>query len=332
MSGAGGSRPYSRGHLYRILSNLLYIGRIPHKDQTFPGNHPPIIEMDLWHAVQERLKANRQGDKVKAHASNPSILAGLVFDERGERLTASHAKKRAKRYRYYIGTQDPSDQDQDVVRIPANELEGLVSQAVQAWLNDGSKVMQAMSSGSARETQDRIEKARALAGKIKESLRLHLAGCIRRITVGPDRVRIALNPAALGVAEGLGAADEDPPVNEVSVKLGRCGMAVRLIVNTTEAGSRRTPDATLIALLAKAHDWFGELTSGRIESVAALASKEQVSAGYATRLIHLALMAPDIVERIVRGEHPPQLTAAKLMQWMPLSQDWSEQRRMLGFG
>ena len=58
---------------------------------------------------------------------------------------------------------------------------------------------------------------------------------------------------------------------------------------------------------------------------------EEVSSGYATRVIHLALMAPDIVERIVRGEQSPELTAAKLMQWMPLPQDWAEQRRMLGF-
>jgi hypothetical protein len=49
-------------------------------------------------------------------------------------------------------------------------------------------------------------------------------------------------------------------------------------------------------------------------------------------MIHLALMAPDILQRIVAAEHPQGLNAARLMQLMPLPEGWNEQRKLLQFG
>ena len=91
--GQQGGRPFSRGHLYRLLSNPVYAGKIVHKDQVFDGMHPAAVETELWDAVQERLALNRQGQKIKAHAMERSLLAGRVFSEDGKSLTASHAQK-----------------------------------------------------------------------------------------------------------------------------------------------------------------------------------------------------------------------------------------------
>ncbi len=46
----------SRGHIYKILSNPIYIGRIAHKGQIYQGHHPPIVTLDLWGEVQQRLR------------------------------------------------------------------------------------------------------------------------------------------------------------------------------------------------------------------------------------------------------------------------------------
>ena len=54
--------------------------------------------------------------------------------------------------------------------------------------------------------------------------------------------------------------------------------------------------------------------------------------GYVTRVMHLGLLAPDIVQRIVRGEHPPAITSDSLIRMKPLPCDWTEQRALLGFG
>ena len=87
-----GGRPFSRGHLYRLLSNPLYIGQTAHKDATYPCQHDTIIDQDLWDAVQERLSTNGPGRHLTRNANEASLLTGLVFDEAGDRVSPSHAE------------------------------------------------------------------------------------------------------------------------------------------------------------------------------------------------------------------------------------------------
>ena len=73
-----------------------------------------------------------------------------------------------------------------------------------------------------------------------------------------------------------------------------------------------------------------ECTSGRCNSVHANAREEQVTSYYVTRVVYLAFLAPDIVQRIVRGEHPLTLNATRLIRAVPLPLAWDEQRTRLG--
>ena len=52
---------------------------------------------------------------------------------------------------------------------------------------------------------------------------------------------------------------------------------------------------------------------------------------YVIRVTHLAMLAPDIVQSIVHGDHPPALNAERLIHLVPLPMDWAEQRSVLGF-
>src|SRR5437764_2229586 len=54
-----GGLSFSRGHLYRVLSNPLYIGEIVHKDVKHSGQHPAIIDQETWNAVRALLNENR---------------------------------------------------------------------------------------------------------------------------------------------------------------------------------------------------------------------------------------------------------------------------------
>ena len=104
-----GNRFFSRGQLYFLLRNPIYAGDIPHRDTTYPGNHPPIIARDIWEAVQAQLADHAQG-KRQAREPRASLLAGLLFDPEGEPLIAVHTTKSMpedgdharKRYRYYV--------------------------------------------------------------------------------------------------------------------------------------------------------------------------------------------------------------------------------------
>jgi site-specific DNA recombinase len=327
---AYGGRPFSRGHLYRILSNPVYAGQIVHKGDVFAGNHPAIIEAALWDTVQARLAANRQGHRVRAHAESPSLLTGLVFDEQGQRLTPSHAKKGTRRYRYYVGSAR-SDSAGETLRIPAQELELAVTQALLAFVNDESRLLACMGSVEAKAAHNRLRHAKTMVIELKTAPAKTLRQCVLRVGVGVDAMKISVRLAGLWGSNDEHDVDEATTDIDVPVQLQRCGMAMRLIVNATGMPTKREPDATMVALLAKAHDWMGRLTSGRSASIESMAKAERVLGSYVSRVASLACLAPDIVQRIARGEHSPQLNAQRLFSELPLPIDWARQRALLGF-
>src|SRR6202035_4150013 len=75
-----GGKPFSRGHLYTLLSNPIYTGQIAHKGQLYPGQHPALIEDETWTAVRNQLAANTSNHRRRAKAAEPSLLAGLLVD------------------------------------------------------------------------------------------------------------------------------------------------------------------------------------------------------------------------------------------------------------
>jgi site-specific DNA recombinase len=124
-----GSQRLSRGALYLMLQNRIYRGDITHKGSAYPGEHKPIVDQALWDKVQAVLAENRVDRTTGADAKYPSLLAGLAFDDNGERLTPTHAVKKGTRYRYYVSksliTEAAKDHSQGR-RIPAGNLEALV--------------------------------------------------------------------------------------------------------------------------------------------------------------------------------------------------------------
>jgi DNA invertase Pin-like site-specific DNA recombinase len=116
-------RPFSRGRLYHLLQNPIYIGKIKHKSALYEGVHDAIIEQALWDAVQARLRQNSIKRSSGKNMTNPSLLAGRVFDGSGRPLMPSHSNKQGRRYRYYVSLERD-------LRLPASELEAAVEKAL----------------------------------------------------------------------------------------------------------------------------------------------------------------------------------------------------------
>lgn len=92
---------YSRGALYGILQNPIYLGEIQHHGKIYPGEHVGIISRDLWEQVQAHLRSDNGGSRgVRTNCS--SLLAGLLHDAEGNRFAPSHTVRNGKRYRYYV--------------------------------------------------------------------------------------------------------------------------------------------------------------------------------------------------------------------------------------
>ena len=96
--GAGGrlagGQHFSRGALYLMLQNRIYRGEITHQGTAYPGQHKAILDPELWQIVQDKLTANRRERSLTVGAEAPSLLAGLIADADGNRMTPAHATKK----------------------------------------------------------------------------------------------------------------------------------------------------------------------------------------------------------------------------------------------
>jgi site-specific DNA recombinase len=330
-NGDRGGKPFDRGGLYRMLANPIYIGQIGHKGVTYPGQHPAIIDAALWQAVQDLLAKNLRGHVTRSNAAEPSLLTGMLFDEQGARLQPTHATKGPRRYRYYF--RNPGA-NQRPLRIPAPELELAVIDALVGFLRDDAQVMEALGDVDASVGRSGLERARQWARRLEVAIpseRIEiLQRLVERITVGTKSLEIALRVNAICVEQSSATSDETTTI-VVQVKLKRCGLAVRLIVRGTDEDQARGPNPRLVALLAKGQRWFSALQAGQYPSVLAIAQEHGVATKEATQVIYLAFMAPDIVQKIARGEQPMDLGVRKLQSMVPLPLEWGEQRRLLGF-
>ena len=112
--------------------------------------------------------------------------------------------------------------------------------------------------------------------------------------------------------------------------MGKRGVETKLVFAAPEA-RKAEPDLHLIKLVAKAHHWIEKLTDGTANSIGDLAVKQNEDPAEISRFLPLGFLAPDIVESILAGTHPVDLTIQRLREIASLPIEWNEQRTLLGF-
>ncbi|HEX7871415.1 MAG TPA: recombinase family protein [Sphingobium sp.] len=121
-----GDAPYSRGALYQMLRNRIYLGEICHRGMAYPGEHEGIVDAALFEKVGALLESNRNDHAAGVQAEHPSLLCGLVWDGEGRRMVLRHSNKRGVRYRYYVSQQDKQRLKLKSWRVPAGDLAAVV--------------------------------------------------------------------------------------------------------------------------------------------------------------------------------------------------------------
>src|SRR6201996_1538828 len=127
-----GGIPFTRGPLAYLLRNRFYIGEVVFKGEICPAEHLPILDTDLFEAVQQKLSQQRNGYHV-ARASSDALLTGRIFDDCGNRMSPSHSRKGATRHRYYVSSaliQGRPHTAGSVARVPAVKIENAIVDAV----------------------------------------------------------------------------------------------------------------------------------------------------------------------------------------------------------
>ena len=288
-----GGKPFSRGALYLIVQNRIYRGEIVHNGQSHSGEHTPIIDQPLWDGVHSQLADNTAERSSGTRTRQPSRLAGLLFDPDGNPMTPTHAVKKGTRYRYYVSrpliTKDRTECS-TALRIPAGEIEQLVTSRLRQWLLDPGSIYQATSARFPDpSTQQRLATRAADIGQQWPRLpgtrqRAFLNALIERIDVRANQIDIHLHPARLGALLDVAAAplpsatDDETQILSVPMRLRRSGREIRMLIDGADPFPTAKPDARLIKLLVKARRFNATLVGSDGVPFAGLAKREGVRA------------------------------------------------------
>ncbi len=316
-----GGVAFSRGGLFHLLRNCVYVGEVRHKGETFAGAQDAIVDRALWSQVQQALADKAPARQRRANIQHPSLLAGLVYDGHGRPMTPSHAVKSAKRYRYYM-TRSVEAGGPAAWRVPAHDLEKLVIARLCRHLAERPVIA---SDATIGQHDDERGHAEALGAQLVSAPELEqaerIAAMVTRIDVHRDRLDLWLH------AEG----DCTPIVLTASAALIRSGRQTRLVPPGRQSSEGALPDEGLVRLVANAHAARKAVALSTDRPIANIASEHGFTVHYFSQLARLGSLAPDIVSAILEGRQPTALTRTRLARTKALPMDWNEQRRMFGF-
>jgi site-specific DNA recombinase len=324
-----GSGLISRGHLYKILSNPIYIGRLTHKDQVHEGLHAPIVDQESWTEVQRRLAEHTQSSAGSRHDSD-ALLAGKLFDDRGNRMGPSHATKRGRRYRYYVSLAILQGRKEDVgsvARVPAMELERRVVDAVRgaAPMDPRERLIEAK---IIRHVSDRSV-ATINSAAVGSSPCLLDPGADIRAAV--ERITIRHTTLEIELAEGIAEDSSDrilvipwtppSPYRRREIIQGEGGRSAAARPMRAEAR------ALLIDAFRDAYCWQDELIRDPSRTIESIAAREKKTERSIRMKLSLSFLSPVLVKAAIEGRLSRGFGVKRLMD-LPMA--WSDQWSALG--
>lgn len=293
-----------RTALNHLLRNPAYLGVTCHKEKRYEGTHPPIVPQELWDQVQAKLNAVPASQPGSPKAGDRPALEGRVFDDKGHPMVPVHANKNGRRYRYYVSKPKLTGEGQpgSLHRISAGLLEQFLSDQLQplltsSWAGDG--------------------------------YRPPAVCAVRKLVLSDDRMVLDLDLAALSPrAEGAAVTvSDDTRQVTLAFEMRRRQSALILHPAGQAPAPARKLDRALIRSVVLAKRWTQDLENGQASSIKAIAQAEGLCHHYTTKLLPLAFLAPDLVEKILEGRQGAQLSLSAITA-QPMPVDWTQQRAL----
>jgi site-specific DNA recombinase len=314
-----GGIPFYIGPLAQLLKNRLYVGEITHMDKIYPGQHVPIIDRDLFEAVQVKL-ASSAGASRRARMASGSILMGRIYDDAGNRMTPVNAQKGQVRYRYYLSAplnHGAPGTPGSISRVPARPIEDAVVLAVREKISKfREKHPDPKTAEVDQEPDDR-----------------HLIDeYVGRVVVSRESVSIEF----VTQKNDDGPADCDNDGREIVTAPFHLGsryprrdiMKPQGTTSDDSLGIRADYRQRLLLGIAKARTWAQALAEGRMLGTAEIAQQEGCSTRYVRAVLPLAFLAPEIIAAVITNTIPPTFGISSVTDDLPLS--WKQQRRIAG--
>ena len=269
------------------------------------GEQLAIVDRNLFDAVQAKLDEQLNNHNA-ARTKSEALLTGRIFDDRGNRMSPSHARKRGIKYRYYLSAalnQGHAERAGSIRRVPAVEVEALVTKSVREHL----KLSASFDDLSLVNT--------------------HLV----RIEVQASQLAIQFAPAQKSSHRRAEAKDgtllvpwqKTPSTRRREILLPGPGSSNGENARPIRSETR----ATLVASIARGRRWLDEIISDPSANAEAIAARESCSIRKVNMMISLAFLAPHLVKAAIEGRLPHGTGVVRLCD---LSAEWSRQTQMLG--
>ena len=303
-----GGAPFAYGALAYLLRNRIFLGELNHKDKSYPGEHPAIVDKDLFDAVQAKLEENRQGRRRRTDGSD-ALLLGLLFDDRGNRMSPSYAIKKGVRYRYYIScvlAQGRKLEAGTIARVPAPEIEATLTEALR---------------------QDpRFAELDLEVPEQREELR----AAIRSITVRPNEIVVKLGDRSATDDSATGAPTTTQTIRIPWIPPGRPRREIILPHDPNAPAGRRPIRAEarnrLIKGIALGRRWLDQIVKGECADTARLGRREDKSERSIRMTLSLAFLSPEIVKAAIEGKLPRHIGLTELSD---PALSWNVQKQLI---
>lgn len=328
---------FTKGALYHILQNRTYAGDIAHKEKTYAGQHEAIIEKDIFEKVQQLLSQNRISQKCSTGSNNSSLLAGKIFDDKGNYMSPSHSNTRNRKYRYYVSQaiiQSRKNEAGSISKIPAGEIETFIQNEIRTFLAETKTIQKYI------ENQE-ISKQKELLSIINNDKinNIFIRAILSKIILYKEKIEIILCKEQLikvlesiayniSFPEELKEETKTPIIINKTIRLSQTSNNGSTLIISDLKNPEININQQLIKALAKSHYWNNLLLTEKVKNITAIQKRENFSSlTYVKNILNLRFIAPDIVDGILAGTQPKDLTIGKLFEIKTL--DWQEQKKLI---
>jgi site-specific DNA recombinase len=285
-----GGIPFTYGPLAYLLRNRTYLGETGHNGHWFSGEHESIIARGIFDEVQNLLKTNSAGRRGRRQKSG-ALLTGLLFDDRGNRMSPSYTTKNGARYPFYVSSALLRGQKLhagSIGRVSGAEIEGAVVGAVRAHGPPASQQ----------------------TGLTQRQL---VEQFVDRVVLTSKRIAISFKDNSAPVE-----AAWNPPQRRqrTQIEIG------------AESRNQRVPNRQLVQAVIRAHVWLKSLVDGTYSSIEDLAQSAKLHPKVIRFRLRLAFLAPELTHLILQGAQPASTTVRELCE--AASMGWPEQLHRTG--
>ncbi len=292
-----GGTPFTRGSLSYLLRNRFYIGQVMYKGEVLPGSQPALLSLGLFDAVQAKL-AEQLNNHSQKRAKSDAPLIGKIFDDRGTLMGPSHARKKGRKYRYYISScllQGRKELAGSVDRVPAIEVENTIAKAIR------KRTARNFNQHDSDLIRSLVERVEVCTDVLIVSIKRQAGSKI------PSKIRIAWK--------------KSPSKRRREILLPSTASEKPLQPIRSDARER------LIKAVSRGRAWLNELVSGAVTDTTEIAVRERYSVRSVTMTVSLAFLAPSLVKAVLQGTLPRGVGYARLCD---LPAEWPRQYRALG--